>query len=150
MRYDHTQTAPLYLLLLAIGSAMLATAVMNDESPVARGILAGAGGLLLVTGASFRQLTLRDEGDQLLVSFGPLPLFRRHVRYSDIQSVERARTTLLDGWGIHYSVRGGWVWNLWGFECVTIHFHNGKKLHLGTDDSHALAAFLSQQATPAE
>jgi hypothetical protein len=36
----------------------------------------------------------------------------------DIGSVEIGRTLHLDGWGIHMSVRGGWVWNLWGRDCV--------------------------------
>jgi hypothetical protein len=50
----------------------------------------------------------------LVIRFGPIPLFRRTVRYADIQKVEVGRTLILDGWGIHFSIRGGWVWNLWG------------------------------------
>ncbi len=40
---------------------------------------------------------------------GPIPLFRRSVKYEDIISVEIGRTTILDGYGIHKSLRGGWV-----------------------------------------
>lgn len=71
-----------------------------------------------------------------------MPLFRRNVRYADIESVEVGRTLFLDGWGIHYSIRGGWVWNLWGRACVVVHFRNGKTLRIGTDDAENLAAFL--------
>lgn len=45
--------------------------------------------------------------------------------YSNIPKVETGRTLLLDGWGIHMSVRGGWVWNLWGKDCVVVHMKKG-------------------------
>ena len=73
--------------------------------------------------------------------FGPLPLFRRTVRYADIEKVEVGRTLLLDGWGIHYSVRGGWVWNLWGRDCVVVHLRKSI-LRIGTDDAPNLARFI--------
>ncbi len=65
-------------------------------------------------------LTVEDEGDRLSVNFGPIPLFRRSVKYENIVKVETGRTTILDGWGIHMSLRGGWVWNLWGRNCVVL------------------------------
>ena len=51
---------------------------------------------------------------------------------------------LLDGWGIHMSPRGGWVWNIWGRDCVVIHLERGA-LRVGTDDAENLAAFLKQR-----
>jgi hypothetical protein len=47
----------------------------------------------------------------------------------------------MDGWGIHMSIRGGWVWNLWGRDCVVIHFEKGM-LRIGIDDAENLTAFL--------
>ena len=79
--------------------------------------------------------------------FGPLPLFRRKVRYADIMTAEVGRTLLLDGWGIHYSIRGGWVWNIWGRDCVVVHFRNGGALRIGTDDAENLAQFLEVKIT---
>ena len=38
------------------------------------------------------------------------------------------------------SLRGGWVWNIWGRDCVVIR-HSGI-LRVGTDDAHNLAEFL--------
>jgi hypothetical protein len=90
--------------------------------------------LMLVVAASFHHLTVEDRGDVLAVRFGPLPLFLRTVRYADIQAVEIGRTLRLDGWGIHYSLRGGWVWNLWGRDCVVVRFRDGRTLRIGTDD----------------
>jgi hypothetical protein len=51
---------------------------------------------------------------------------------------------LLDGWGIHMSVRGGWVWNIWGRDCVVIHLDRST-LRVGTDDAENLTDFLKQR-----
>lgn len=40
------------------------------------------------------------------------------------------------------SIRGGWVWNLWGRDCVVVHLKNGGVLRIGTDDAENLARFL--------
>ena len=99
---------------------------------------------MLLLAASFHYLAVEDEVDRLAVRFGPLPLFRRSVRYDEILSVETGRTMSIEGWGIHMSPRGGWVWNLWGYECVVLHFANGT-LRIGTDDASNLAAFLQSR-----
>jgi hypothetical protein len=141
MQYDHTQSGPLYLLLLIVGIGMLVGAWLSPEQTIQL-ILASSGGLMLVFAVSFRQLTVSDEHDGLLISFGPLPLFRRRILYANIQSVERSRTTFLEGWGIHLSPGGGWVWNLWGLDCVDVYFKNGRRLRIGTDDPEGLESFL--------
>jgi len=98
----------------------------------------------------FANLTIRDDGDVLLVRFGPLPLFWRRVRYTEIERAEKARSTWLDGWGIHLSPSGGWTWNLWGFDCVDVYLTRGRKLRLGTDKPTELACVLQQQITTTE
>jgi hypothetical protein len=97
--------------------------------------------LLLFLAASFHRLTVEDQIDRLSISFGPIPLFRRSIRYDDIVSAEIGRTTILEGWGIHWSFRGGWVWNIWGRDCVVLQLRNGT-LIVGTDDAENLAAFV--------
>ena len=149
MRYDHTQKAPFYLLLVVITSGMFVSAWFVPER-VAQFSLATGGGLTAILALAFRQLTIRDNGDALFVGFGPLPLFRRSVPYVDIERVEQGRSSWLDGWGIHISPSGGWVWNLWGFDCVDVYLSRGRKLRIGTDDPVELAAFLQQQITSHE
>ena len=141
MHYEHTQKAPLYLVLGFVASAMLVAAIWTPELWL-RLLLLAIGAMMGLLTLCFRELTVRDAGDSLLVQFGPVPLFRRRVPYDQIESVSRGRTTLLDGWGIHLSPRGGWTWNLWGFDCVDVTLHGNRKLHLGSDDAEALAAFL--------
>jgi hypothetical protein len=49
------------------------------------------------------------------------------------------------GWGIHYSVRGGWVWNVWGRDCVVVRLNDGGVLQIGTDNAPDLARFLEEK-----
>jgi hypothetical protein len=144
--YHHTQKAPWALLIAATGVASILGAVLIWQVPVAPVALAVAGVGMLVVASAFRQLTVTDEGDHLLVAFGPLPLFTKRIRYADIRSVEVGRTLLVEGWGVHYSVRGGWVWNIWGRRCVVIH-HSGTT-RVGTDDPENLVRFLKAKMSP--
>ena len=139
--YSHTQKAPLCLILYGSALACFALVFIIGEIP---GIYIGGGvGLLIaMLGPCFHHLTVEDHGDVLAIRFGPVPLFRRTVSYADIEKVEIGRTLLLDGWGIHLSIRGGWVWNLWGRACVVVHFKNGGTLRIGTDDAENLVGFL--------
>jgi len=127
------------MILLVMGTAW------RSETPILW-TLSITGLLSLVLAVSFHHLTVADQGDRLSISFGPVPLFRRSVKYEDIVSAEVGRTTILDGWGIHLSLRGGWVWNLWGRDCVVIRFKNGGTLRVGTDDADNLALFIAQKS----
>jgi hypothetical protein len=139
--YSHTQKAPLCLILY--GSALLCFGLAWMVGSAPGSFIAAAVGLIIALLApAFHHLTVEDQGDRLAIRFGPLPLFGRTVRYDDIEKVEVGRTLVLDGWGIHYSLRGGWVWNLWGRDCVVLHLKNGGMLRIGTDDAAKLARFL--------
>ena len=139
--YSHTQKAPLCLILYGSALACIALAWMIGET-LGMFIGGGVGLLIALLAPAFHHLTVVDQGDVLVIRFGPIPLFRRTVRYADIEKVEIGRTLILDGWGIHYCIRGGWVWNLWGRDCVVVHFRNGGVLRIGTDDGEKLVGFL--------
>ena len=117
--------------------------VRQTERPIAL-ILTGTGIVMVLLGSAFHHLTVEDQGEKLAIRFGPVPLFGRTVRYADIVKVEVGRTLILDGWGIHLSLRGGWVWNLWGRDCVVLHLRKGV-LRIGTDDAPNLAQFLEEK-----
>lgn len=137
MRYEHVQSAPLHLLLW-VSAAGTATAAATANDPVGRLVLVVGSLLTAVLAASFGRLTVRDEGERLAIRFGPLPLFRRFVPFGEIESAQTGRTTLLEGWGIHLSPGGGWVWNLWGRDCVDLQLTGGRRLRVGTDDPEGL------------
>jgi hypothetical protein len=142
--YEHTQRAPLCLLLYVVGGIMLVASFSLLNTPVIPWVMLVAGLSMVGLAASFHHLTVADEGDRLSIRFGPLPLFQRDVMYKDIVGAEPGRTTILDGWGIHMSMRGGWVWNLWGRDCVVLALRNGT-LRIGTDQPEELAAFVNEQ-----
>ncbi len=144
MQYEHTQTAPLHLLVLAVSVAMLAGAWFAPQAET-RIILTVSGSFMFVLAQCFRHLTVCDEGDHLLIHFGPLPLFRKRIPYSNIADAKRGRTTIIDGWGIHLSRGGVVTWNLWGFDCVNVYLKNGRRVRVGSDDAESLAAFLQQR-----
>lgn len=144
--YKHVQTAPLCLLLYILAIVFLALGWLFHAAPPIPWLFPPIGLLMLVLAASFHNLTVEDQVDRLSVSFGPIPLFRRTIRYDEIISAEIGRTTILDGWGIHMSLRGGWVWNLWGRDCVVLQLQQGI-LRVGTDDAENLADFLNQTIT---
>jgi hypothetical protein len=139
--YRHTQKGPWHFLLHGFAALLLTVGIFNQNEPVAAFVLPLSGVLMFILGTSFHHLTVADEGRQLAIHFGPLPLFRRRIWYDDIREVERGRTTFLDGWGIHMSLRGGWVWNIWGYDCVVFRL-NQSTLRLGTDDPDNLVRFV--------
>jgi hypothetical protein len=142
--YCHTQRAPLALLLYALALGPFVAAWLTTGLPPLSLLVGGVAVLLSLLALSFHHLTVEDEGDRLAVRFGPLPLFRTSVRYGDIEGVEVGRTTALDCCGIHWSLRGGWVWSLWGWECVIVRRRRGV-LRIGTDDAANLALFLQSK-----
>ena len=138
--YSHTQKAPLCLIPLRLGAVLLCPSLDGWRySEYSRRWRCGPGHRLARPGLPSSER--RGRGDRLAIRFGPVPLFRRTMRYADIEKVEVGRTRILDGWGIHYSIRGGWVWNLWARDCVVVHLKKGT-LRIGTDDAENLARFL--------
>ena len=130
MRYDHTQTGPLYLLLLLLAVASFVATLFMKEA-VIQVTVSISSVVFLLLAFSFRDLTVSDQTTELLIAFGPLPIFKRRLQYSEIERVETARSTLMDGLGIHMSPSGGWVWNLWGYDCVDVWYRQGRKSGLG-------------------
>ena len=139
--YSHTQKAPLCLILYGSGITTITLVVLiGDYLGIV--IAGGVSLVLLLLAPCFHYLAIEDQGDVLAIRFGPVPLFRRTVQYADIGSVEVGRTLLMDGWGIHLSIRGGWVWNLWGRTCVVVRSKDGGTLRIGTDDADNLVELL--------
>lgn len=148
--YDHVQHGFLHWLMYAIAAGFGAAAVMTwdvrgaDEWAPGRWIYLGAGLLFVLIGLSFQHLRVRDLGDELDIRYGPLPLLGRRVPYSEVQGAERVRTTVLDGWGVHWMPGRGWTWNLWGWDCVELDLGD-TCLRVGTNDAEGLLAFMQER-----
>ncbi len=146
MSYNHTQDGPLGWLLLLVAVITFWLGMVAPQTWVEQAILIGLGCLFVILAGSMWTLTVRDEGEALAVRYGPLPIFRRRFHYARITGVERGRTRLIDGFGIHYVPWRGWTYNLWGWDCVVVQLGEGT-VRIGSNDADALAAWLRARTT---
>jgi hypothetical protein len=148
MTYNHRQTGYLYLIVFVVVApamgwiAFLVKPLFRFQPMWMLMFIA----VPVVTTAFifgfFRFLVVRDEGDHLAVRYGPLPLFYRRLLYSEMTAVKAGRSTILDGWGIHYGIGMGWKYSVWGFDYVNVQMGN-TSVRIGTDDVEGLVGFLN-------
>ena len=144
MTYCHRQKSPLYLVVLVPGTVLVAIACIGRGIRPDTLTLGGCGLLMILLAFCFHYLEVRDEGDFLALRYGPLPLFRRRIQFSKITSAESSRSSILDGWGIHYIPFRGMIYNLWGFDCVKLKLGN-RIIRVGSDDVEGLIRFLKER-----
>jgi len=147
MGYCSTQKGPWGLILVGVAALVILTACLLRDKPIACFVLMAAAAPVVALGFCFKTLTVRDEGDRLGIRFGPLPLFRKTIPYAAIRSVETGRSSLVDGWGIHYILWRGWTYNIWGYACVVLDV-DGTTYRIGVPDPKALAEFLAGRKAP--
>lgn len=145
--YQHRQRSPICLLLYVMLAYFLGITWLLRNEMIVQWLFPVMSVFMLALASAFHYLEVSDQGEMLRIRFGPLPLFKRQVDYEDVESVTVTRTTVLDGWGIHYSMRGGWVWNIWGRDCVEIEFRNGRRLWIGSDEAQKLADWLEERTS---
>jgi hypothetical protein len=139
MTYDHIQRSPMHLIVLSPLVILVPVAVLMPSPPWL--LFACLAAVLILSAFSFQYERVLDEGDRLAIRYGPIPIFHKRIPYSEITGVEPGRSSVLDGWGIHWGPGRGWIFNLWGFGCVVVHL--GKwKIRIGTDDVEGLVGFL--------
>ena len=98
--------------------------------------------ILLATAWLFHSLTIEIADRELCWRFGP-GLIQKSVSLNEIVSAEPVRTG--PSWGIHWSPRTGWLYNVSGFDAVLVTLRGGKKLAVGTDEPEALSTAIRQQ-----
>ena len=141
MTYDHRQIGKLHQIFLVPVLFFLFPAWQFRVTPVALIVWAAIVFVLAFTALCFEYLLVSDEGDHLALRYGPLPIFHKRFLYSQMTGAEPSRSNILDGWGIHYMPGRGWIYNLWGCDCVKVQM--GKKtVRIGTDDVAGLVRFL--------
>ncbi len=142
--YRHTQRGTL-ILAVTLGMAMIfGVLAMMLLKPLWIAPL-----ILLVIAWLFRSLTIEITDGTLVWNFGS-GLLHKSVPLAEIVSAEPVRTGL--SWGIHWSPRLGWLYNVSGFDAILITLRSGKKFALGTDEPQSLATRLAeviQQNQPA-
>jgi len=140
--YEHTQHGWWHWLIYGNAAVLLVTLCILPAHPVIGTVFPIVVVSLMALAFMFRELTVRDASEALIVEFGPLHVFRKRVAYADIAKVSPARSRFIDGWGIHYGLGEGWIWNISGYDCVRLELKNGRRLRIGTDEPEKLCAFL--------
>lgn len=149
--YAHTQRSPLKWFFFALTALLLGAAWAVREQPVV-GMAISAGALIAgLCGLAFSKMTIKVTDNELMARSGPFPLIATMVRMEDIMEVRPARTSILDGWGLHYFPGRGWTYNVWGRDCIEV-ITPHRRLRLGTDDSERLCKTLWEhtKSTPQE
>jgi hypothetical protein len=144
MGYEHTQKGKLHLILYFAAFSLLAFGWIIRHDHFGAGLLFCGALVCLIFGFSVHTLTVKDQGDSLEIFSGPLPLFRKNIKYSEIEDVQISRSNILDGWGLHYGIGRGWIINIWGFDCVALIIRK-KEFRIGTNDKKRLFGFLKQR-----
>jgi len=146
--YDHTQRGVLHYAVALAGGGCIVGALLSRDTPSVFVMLIAAAGAFMFTASCFVYLRVRDEGDRLSIRFGPVELFGTSIRYEDIARVERGRTNLLHGWGIHGLPFVSVTYNIHGYDCVRVEFKRPRgvlrfrRMNIGTDDPEGLERFL--------
>ena len=144
MAYNHTQPGRWHYVLFALTLATCVGAFLAQSKPPLTIILMVSAAVFALCGLAFGSLTIRDEGEYLALRFGPLPVLRKTIRYADITAVEIGRSSIIDGWGLHYMPFRGWTYNIWGFACVKLTL--GRNIvRMGTDDADELAKVIREK-----
>jgi len=145
--YHHTQPAHAvrFLTFIAIGGALAAVLFAPEVRkpgwyPDAILLLLAA--VLALVVALFWSMTVQVTGEDLEFWFGP-GVIRRRVPLAEIATAETVRTTIWQGWGIHWTTRG-WLYNVSGFDAVRVHLKTGKAILVGTDEPGALAGAIRE------
>jgi hypothetical protein len=117
--------------------AILSALVTLQAAPIAALIVVmGAGAM----GFLFSSLTI-EAGDGRLNWWFAFRFWRREIAMSEVQSIAILRTPLWYGWGIR-KIAQGWLYNVSGREAVELTLKDGRRILLGTDRPHQLAAAL--------
>jgi hypothetical protein len=93
--------------------------------------------LVILATIDFSALTISVDDTGVYWRFG-LGWPSGSLRMEEIQTWQITRTNLFEGWGIHWTIWHGWLWNVWGFQAVEITKPGGARVTLGTDDPQGL------------
>jgi len=154
--YHYENTQPGTFIRIMTGSwvvffgvlAGVMLALGEKEAAIVLGVitvmLAVINGIVFVL---FHSLTVRISPSDIAISFG-VGLIRKRFPIGDIRSVRTVRNRWYNGFGIR-KIRGGWLYNVSGFDAIEIQLKNERKYRIGTDQPmKLLAAVESALAGP--
>jgi len=142
--YSHTQrsAAAIFVFSLAalIPVGLLLGGALRGADAGARITVLAAALVMLVSAVTLSSLTIAVRDGQLSWWFGP-GIVKKTVPLSTIISAEPTTTSMINGWGIHFTGRG-WLYNVAGRQAVLITQQDGKRFLVGTDEPDVLARVI--------
>jgi hypothetical protein len=135
--YEHRQWAPLNALLL-LAVAVVAACAGAQNVPVHLVAL-----VVILIGIAFSRLTTRVDQEAISWSF-TFGAPGGRLAFADLDRAEVTRTNLFEGFGIHWTLWHGWLWNVWGFRAVELFRRDGRRVTIGTDDPQSLLAAIER------
>ena len=142
VHYQHRQFGTVTVWALGLG-ALLCLSLGNARQP-GSDIELGIAALLIFVAYLFSSLTIEVTDTTLRWWFGP-GFWRKQVPLAEIANAQPARTTVIEGWGVHFT-RRGWLYNVSGFGAVAIHLKSGRRFVLGTNEPDRLASVLRERS----
>ena len=119
--------------------AVVMLALGQKEAAVGLGVvtvmLAVINGIVF---ALFHSLTVRVSRSVIALSFG-VGLIRKQFPIGDISSASIVQNRWYNGFGIR-KIRGGWLYNVSGFDAIEIQLKNERKYRIGTNQPKELLA----------
>jgi len=151
--YENTQ--PGAFIRVMIGSwvfffgvlAVVMLVLGQKEAAIGLGIVTVMAAVILgIVYALFHSLTVRVSRSDIALSFG-VGLIRKQFPIGDISSASIVQNRWYNGFGIR-KIRGGWLYNVSGFDAIEIQLKNERKYRIGTNQPKELLAAVESAITP--
>ena len=113
----------------------------QKEAAIGLGVVTVMAAVILgIVYALFHSLTVRVSRSDIALSFG-VSLIRKQFPIGDISSASIVQNRWYNGFGIR-KIRGGWLYNVSGFDAIEIQLKNERKYRIGTNQPKKLLAVV--------
>ncbi len=140
--YEHTQPGTLIRVLmggvLSFMVVILVLVLTSEDDPLQLVWAVAIPLVFVVLLVLFHALTVRVSNNEICLAFG-IGVIKKTFLVSDIQSTSAVRNSWYHGWGIR-GIKGGWLFNVSGFDAVELQMTSGKLYRIGTDEPQKLLA----------
>jgi hypothetical protein len=132
--YEHRQSSQWVVLIMVVMAVAFAMAAFMTGAYA----LFPMAALFVAVGLDFSTLTTRVGADGVSWSY-TLGWPSGALLLGDIAKAEVTTTNVwLEGYGIHWTIWHGWLWNVSGYGAVMMTTRSGRRITLGTDDPQGL------------
>ena len=142
--YDHHQWGVIQSVFGAIVAIVFGFIYLTAGRTIGPAVVFFAA--LVVSLIAFARLDTRVDGDGITWSF-TFGIPGGHVDFANLANARVTQTNLLEGWGIHWTIWHGWLWNVQGFQAVELECRDGRDVTIGTDDPQGLLQAIERFRT---